>query len=166
MTNIWCTNFDLQIVQLNSIHLVKLGTQWCSCGVWQDCMFPCRHACAVFRKWKEVDLNYVFTNLVHDHYTFGNVKKMFRRNVFPVSLDGIQYDGATKPPLLVTGRQAGRPRKRRIRRRSEFLAAEDSPVVCSNCGRRGHNRRTCTAAPAQQQSELLVQASTNEEITL
>jgi hypothetical protein len=27
--------------------------------------------------------------LVHDHYTFGNVKKMFRRNVFPVSLDGI-----------------------------------------------------------------------------
>ena len=61
---------------------------------------------------------------------FGNVKNTFKRNVFPVSLDGIQFDGVTKPPLVST-RASGRPRTRRIR--SEFLAAEDLPVVCSNC---------------------------------
>ncbi len=101
-------------------------------------MFPCRHACAVNRKWKEVDLNYIFANLVHVNYTFQNVKNTFKRNVFPVSLDGIQYDGATKPPLAPK-RQSGRPKTKRIRRRSEFLLAEDSPVICSNYGSRGHN---------------------------
>jgi hypothetical protein len=34
-----------------STHIVKPAVQWCSCGAWQDCMFPCRHACAVYRKW-------------------------------------------------------------------------------------------------------------------
>ena len=92
-------------------HIVKLSNDlpWCSCGAWQDCMFPCRHGCAVYRKWKEVDFNYVLANLVDEKYTFGNVKNMLRKNVFPVSLDGIQYDGVTKPPL-VAKRQSGRPR--------------------------------------------------------
>ena len=136
-----------------SIHIVRPGVQWCSCGAWQDCMFPCRHACAVYRKWKEVDFNYVLTNLVDKNYTFANVKSTFKRNVFPVTLDGIKYDGVTKPPLVVA-RPSGRPRTRRIRRRSEFLAAEDSPVVCSNCGIRGHNRRTCTN-PARERTDLI-----------
>jgi hypothetical protein len=141
-------------MQQQSTHIVKPDAQWCSCGAWQDCMFPCRHACAVYRKWKEVDLNYVFANLVHVNYTFQNVKNTFKRNVFPVSLDGIQYDGATKPPLAPK-RQSGRPKTKRIRRRSEFLLAEDSPVICSNCGSRGHNRRTCTAPAQQAPTELL-----------
>ena len=111
-------------------------------------MFPCRHSFAVYRKWKEVDFNYVLTNLVDEKYTFVNVKNMLRKNVFPVSLDGIQYDGVTKPPL-VAKRQSGRPRTKRIRNRSEFIAPEDSPIVCSNCRTRGHNRRTCPA-PARQ----------------
>jgi len=142
-------------LQQQKTHIVKPAAQWCSCGVWQDCMFPCRHGCAVYRKWNEVDLNYVFANLVDANYTFGNVKNTFKRNVFPVSLDGIQYDGVTKPPL-VAKRQSGRPKTKRIRRRSEFLLAEDSPVICSNCGGRGHNRRTCTGAPpAPQLTNLL-----------
>ena len=141
-------------MQQQSIHVVKPGVQWCSCGAWQDCMFPCRHACAVYRKWKEVDLNYVFTNLVDKNYAFVNVKNTFKRNVFPVSLDGIKYDGVTKPPL-VASQQSGRPRTRRMRRRSEFLAAEDSPIVCSNCGCRGHNRRSCNAPAQQQTTDLL-----------
>ena len=141
-------------MQQHSTHIVKPAAQWCSCGAWQDCMFPCRHACAVYRKWNEVDLNYVFANLVNGYYTFRNVKNTFKRNVFPVSLDGIQYDGATKPPV-VAKRQSGRPKTKRIRRRSEFLLAEDSPVICSNCGSRGHNRRTCTAPARQPTMELL-----------
>ncbi|KAI2509389.1 plant mutator transposase zinc finger [Fragilaria crotonensis] len=138
-----------------SIHIVRPGVQWCSCGgAWQDCMFPCQHACAVYRKWKEVNFNYVLTNLVDKNYTFGNVKSTFKRNVFPVTLDGIKYDGVTKPPL-VAARPSGQPCwTRRIRQRSEFLAAEDSPVVCSNCGIRGLNRRTCTN-PAPERIDLI-----------
>jgi hypothetical protein len=109
-----------------------------------------------------VDLNYVFTNLVDKNYTFGNVKNTFKRNVFPVSFDGIKYNGVTKPSL-VTSRQSGQPRTKRIRRRSEFLAAEDSPIVCSNCGCRGHNRQSCNA-PAQQRTNLLTNLSLQKEL--
>ena len=128
--------------QQSSIHVVKPDLQWCSCGVWQDFMYPCRHGCAVYRKWKEKQFNYVLANLVHPYYKFEFVKQTFRNNVFPVSLDAIKYDGVTKPPM-VSKRQPGRPRTKRIRRRSEYLEPEDSPVTCSICGKRGHNRRTC-----------------------
>ena len=49
-------------MQQQSTRIVMPDVQCCSCGAWQDCMFPCSHACAVYRKLKGVDLNYVFTN--------------------------------------------------------------------------------------------------------
>jgi hypothetical protein len=39
--------------QPNTVYIVKPELQWCSCGIWQDVLYPCRHACAIFRKWKE-----------------------------------------------------------------------------------------------------------------
>jgi hypothetical protein len=104
-----------------------------------------------------VDLNYVFTNLVDKNYTFGKVKNIIKRNVFPVSLDGIKYNGVTKPPL-VTSRQSGQPMTKRIRRQSKSLAAENYPIICTNCGCRGHNRQSCNA-PAQQRTDLLTNLS-------
>ncbi len=38
-------------MQQQRTHIVKPAVQWCPCGAWQDCMFPCRHACAMYRKW-------------------------------------------------------------------------------------------------------------------
>ncbi|KAI2509095.1 hypothetical protein MHU86_5343 [Fragilaria crotonensis] len=35
--------------QHSSTHIVKPAHMWCSCGVWQDTLLPCRHACAVYR---------------------------------------------------------------------------------------------------------------------
>jgi hypothetical protein len=125
-----------------SIHIVKPDLQWCTCGRWQDYLYACRHACAVYRKWYEKDFEYVLQNLVHPYYTFEYVQKLYKSNIYPVCVDNINYDGTTKPPV-VRGRQPGRPRTKRIRRRSEFLAEDDSPVTCSECGRRGHNKRTC-----------------------
>jgi hypothetical protein len=87
-------------LQRQSSHIVKLVARWCSCGgVWQDTLLPCKHACAVFRKWKEADFNYILTNLVDAKYTYGFVKMMFKRNIYPVGLDTIAYDGETKPPV-------------------------------------------------------------------
>ena len=125
-----------------SIHIVKPELEWCSCGVWQDVLYPCRHACAVFRKWKEKEFTYILQHLVHPYYTFDSVQKMYKHNVYPACLDSVQYDRETKPPAS-HGRQPGRPRVKRIRRRSEFLDPEESPITCSDCGQRGHNKRTC-----------------------
>jgi len=34
---------------LQNLHIVvKPECRWCSCGTWQDCMIPCRHAMAVY----------------------------------------------------------------------------------------------------------------------
>jgi hypothetical protein len=126
----------------NRTVMVKPDSEWCSCGVWQDFLYPCRHACAVFRKWKEKEFSYVLGNLVHPFYTFEFVHNSFTKNVFPVCLETIEYDGETKEPKSPR-RQAGRPPKKRIRKRSKFIEAEESPVTCSICGKRGHNRRTC-----------------------
>jgi hypothetical protein len=142
-------------LQRQSSHIVKPALKWCSCGVWQDTLLPCRHACAVYRKWKEADFNYILMHLLDDYYTYGFVQNIFKRNIYPVSLDTLAYDGETTPPVA-SKRSSGRPRKKRIRRRSQYAAAEDSPVQCSNCGAPGHNRRTCSRpAPARQIPELL-----------
>ena len=154
-------------LQRQSSHIVKPAVKWCSCGVWQDTLLPCQHACAVYRKWKEADFNYILLNLIDGYYTYGFVQSTFKKNIYPVSLDTLAYDGKTTPPVS-SKRSSGRPRKKRIRRRSQYAAAEDSPILCSNCGAPGHNRRTCSRppAPARQIPELLPAVETNTELLL
>jgi len=133
-------NIGLPSLQWQSSHIVMPTFKCCSCGVWQDTLLPCWHAYAVYEKWKEADFNYTLMNLLDDNYTYGFivVQNIFKRNIYPVSLDMPAYDGETTPP--VSSKQSlGRPRKKRIRRQSQFVAAEDSPVQCSNCGAPGHN---------------------------
>jgi hypothetical protein len=92
----------------NRIVIVKPDSEWCSCGVWQDFLYPCQHVCAVFRIWKEKEFSYVLGNLVHPFYTFELVHNTFTKNVFLVCLETIEYDGKTKEPKSPR-RQAGRP---------------------------------------------------------
>ena len=47
------------------IHIVKPGQQWCSCGVWQEFLYPCHHGCTVYRKWEDKTLEHVLQNVVH-----------------------------------------------------------------------------------------------------
>ena len=54
-----------------TFHIVKPEMKWCSCGVWQDTLFPCHHACAVYRHKFGRDMNYVSFAIVHDYYKHG-----------------------------------------------------------------------------------------------
>jgi hypothetical protein len=130
-------------LQHSSNHIVKLALMWCSCGVWQDALLPCRQACAVHRKAKSADKNYILANLIDVYYTHGCVQATFKRNTYPVSLDTLAYDGETQP-TQGSVRSAGRPRTKRVRRRSVYAASEDLPISCSNCGQARHNKRTCS----------------------
>jgi hypothetical protein len=100
------------------------------------------HASAVFRKWYEKDFRYVLQNHVHRYYIFEYVQKMYAKNIFPVCVDNIHYDKASKPPIVHV-RQAGHPKENRIRHRSECIRPEDSKIKCGRCGHKGHNKRTC-----------------------
>ena len=133
-------------VMLSSTHTVNRELKTCTCGVWQDTLLPCAHACAVYRKATSADKNYILANLIDTYYTHGCVQTTFKKNIYPVSLNTVTYDGETKPPLR-NKRSSGRPRTKRIRRRSLYAESEESPIVRSNCGRAGHNKRTCCAPP-------------------
>jgi hypothetical protein len=97
----------------HSVHIVKPSLQWCTCGVWQDYLYPCCHACAVFRKWDKRDFRYVLQSHVHQYYTFECIQKMYKKNIFPLCVDNINYDKASKSPI-VRGQQAGHPPEKRI----------------------------------------------------
>jgi hypothetical protein len=60
-------------LQRQSSHIVKPAVKWCSSGVWQDTLLPCRHA-ALYWKWKEADFNYILVNFLDDYYMYGFVQ--------------------------------------------------------------------------------------------
>ena len=70
------------------------------------------------------------------------LKQTFKQHFYLVSTDSLKSDGPTLPPL-VKQRGAGCPKTKRIRHQSKYRLGEDSPIICSNCRHRGHNKRTC-----------------------
>jgi hypothetical protein len=127
----------------SATHSVKPALRECTCGAWQDLLYPCRHACAVYKHHYHKSMHDM-TKMVHPFYRYESVHKLYVDNVFPVCMDNLKHDGVTKPPL-VRGRQTGRPRTKRIRRRSEVVDSSASKVQCSLCRQHGHNKRTCTS---------------------
>ena len=115
-------------------HIVKTGEKWCSCGIWQEKLFPCtKHAIAVFHHEFGFDETYISINPVHPYYKHGYLKKIFKKNIYPaVCLDTLACDGgATKSPCSIL-QPAGRPKKHtRIGCRSSFASDSDSNKTCS-----------------------------------
>jgi hypothetical protein len=56
----------------------------------------------------------------------------------PVPIDTLPSNGLLPP---IARAQSGPPKKVRLRNANE-LQSEGSPIVCSLCGGRGHNKRT------------------------
>jgi hypothetical protein len=130
----------------SATHLLRAEERWCSCGLWQDSGIPCRHFLVCFRKWRDgIEFRSLLSdsNCIPAFYKYKALQRLYKPNMVPVVVDTIAYDGKTKPPPARVKRQAGRPKVKRYRRRSDFSGPSESPIVCSNCGERGHNRRTC-----------------------
>jgi Transposase, Mutator family len=126
------------------IHTLDINEKRCSCGVWQDYKVPCVDAMAYFRIMKNQSLHEILELHVCDYYKYESEKMLLMKNIKPVILDQLSKDGVTLPPKYSGKRQAGRPKEKRLRKRSKFADESKSPIVCSRCNRRGHNKRTCT----------------------
>ena len=103
--------------------------------MWQDSALRCRHFLAVLRKWKEIDYaNLLRQGQISTLFKYKSLHNLYTPNIVPVVVDTISYDGKTKPPIRAK-RQAGRPKVKRYRRRSELLDPSQSKlhvhyVVC------------------------------------
>jgi hypothetical protein len=135
----------------HATHLTRIVERWCTCGFWQDIGIPCRHFMACFRKLKDsMEFRSLLTEShdgIPDFYKYKALQLLYEPNIVPVVVDTIGYDGKTKPRPPRIKRQPGRPKVKRYRRRSELSDPSKSPIVCSKCRERGHNRRTCGMKP-------------------
>jgi hypothetical protein len=109
----------------------------CSCATWQQYRIPCRHLIATLLASNMADTSY---ELMGECYllsayqaSVGTLEVAEDRTLVP--------DPSIKPAPYV--RQAGRPKKRRIRSRGEAGAAVRKPYKCTRCGMTGHNKATC-----------------------
>jgi hypothetical protein len=79
--------------------------------LWNLAGLPVSVSTCVCSVQKEKEFSHVLGNVVHPFYTFEFVHNTFTKNVFPVCLETIEYDGETKEPKSPR-RQAGRPPKK------------------------------------------------------
>ena len=127
-------------------YTIDIGNKTCECGQWQDNGYPCIDAMTYFQVHQGETMANVFREHVDELYTYETEIEMLKANIVPVCMETIAHDGFTLPPLSTSKRATGRPKKKRLRKRSRYAYdPEQSRIVCSRCKLKGHNVRTCLA---------------------
>ncbi|KAM0871570.1 hypothetical protein ACQ4PT_039311 [Festuca glaucescens] len=125
---------------------MDLEAKTCSCRQWQITGLPCIHALFFITTLSGQAGN--IQQYVHDYYFVAKFKATYA-HALP-ALEGKQQwdivDPGFKlcPPILK--RAAGRPRKRRIRPRSEGAGLGPRRCKCTRCGGSGHFAKYCDNA--------------------
>ncbi|XP_028779040.1 uncharacterized protein LOC114735508 [Neltuma alba] len=125
---------------------VDLTAKTCSCYWWQLNGIPCRHAAACIYAKREDPHDYV------DKYlTLQSFVACYSPVIEPINGEALweKADGEPiEPPVY--HKRPGRPTKKRKKGLDEQQSAETEhekrqyrTFLCSNCGKQGHNRRTC-----------------------
>jgi zinc finger SWIM domain-containing protein 3 len=131
---------EFEVVDHGVQEVVNILERRCTCRVWQLDDFLCCHAIAAM--WKK--------NLSPTHY----VSPFFSKDAFVSTYAGSIYPSGMNidwpnpctdlnvqfvlPPEV--RRRVGRPKMRRLQSVGEHVG---KPIHCGNCGRTGHNKRTC-----------------------
>lgn len=121
---------------------VDTRTATCSCSTLKQHRIPCRHLVATLMASGMADTAY---ELMGECYTVA----AYRASVGTLEVPEdhlLVRDPSILPAVYV--RQAGRPKKRRIRSQGEVGGKARKPYCCTRCGAVGHNRATCRVAPA------------------
>ena len=135
-----------QVSTATIVNILRPDQKRCSCGKWQDFKIPCRHAIAYFCKEHLMSVESLGEIEVHWLYKYWSLHALYKKNISPVIVDHLRKDGQTLPPKVHV--PTGRPKKKRIRNRSEFGDPSESTIHCSICKQAGHNKRSCTLIAA------------------
>ncbi|CAM8878345.1 unnamed protein product [Rhodiola kirilowii] len=122
----------------------NLALRSCTCRIWDLTGIPCSHACAAIRHMRGNPIDYA-----HQSYRKSEFLKAYEPYISPIPgpSEWPRQEGEDVLPPWYK-RQAGRPRRRRIREPDEPInpnkKRKDGIVMtCSRCGKRGHNARRC-----------------------
>jgi len=125
-----------------SIYEVNLDEKSCTCGLFQEYKYPCKHACSVLHQLKNMSLKQLMdSDYVHDFYRKRSLQELWKTCVRPPGIQFLEADNETKPPVVVAG--TGRPPTKRIRKSYYKSDGNKRQKVCSICHQPGHDRRTC-----------------------
>ncbi|XP_050379448.1 uncharacterized protein LOC126796756 [Argentina anserina] len=124
---------------------VDLERKTCSCRKWNLCGIPCYHAIASICWMQRNPLYYV-----HSYYKRASYDRAYAHYICPMSSQDLwPKTGQTAIRPLKIRKQAGRPKKSRIKEQGEILKGAtklpryDVIVICRVCGGEGHNRTSC-----------------------
>jgi zinc finger SWIM domain-containing protein 3 len=161
-------------------HVVNAQAGVCTCGSWQDQLFPCSHGVAVINATNDVVPEYKqrgVETFVSSVYSSDRLANAYSQRLPIVAIDNITGDGETLPPES-RNRGGGRPRKRRFQSTGDWNGRGTRPPPqdtattrptkrqqqrCSQCQSPGHNRLTCSGqAPTQSWSTAETEGLTQE----
>ncbi|KAL9670953.1 hypothetical protein QQ045_008516 [Rhodiola kirilowii] len=131
----------------HTIHgsfVVNVLTRSCTCRIWDLTGISCCHTCAAIRQMRGNPADYV-----HQSYQKSEFMKAYDYHIQPIPgpTEWPQQEGVCVLPSLFR-RQAGRPRRRRIREVAELVNVHKKSksgiiITCGRCGSVGHNARRC-----------------------
>jgi hypothetical protein len=148
--------------EMNVHHRLNVKLKSCTCGVWQDTMIPCSDALAYYRFIEEHHLEHVLQKEIHKYHKYDFLHNIYSKTIVPVVIDTLVKDNKTLPPNFGNKKQAGRPKKARFRNRTKFANSEESPIICSLCHKRGHNKLTCIARQEKEKEKELLKQQQRE----
>jgi hypothetical protein len=119
---------------------VNITTRECSCNTWKQHKIPCRHILSAMTAASSTTSVFSLASACYTVASYqagiGTMEIAEDRALVP--------DQRVLPATFI--RQAGRPRKRRIRSRGETAGSRSArkPYKCGRCGKSdGHNKATC-----------------------
>lgn len=144
------TLFEVMRESSRTNAVVELSDRTCSCGFWGEFHYPCVHACAAILSLRKDPLDFI-----SEYYSTQKLHEVFKPFATPVDVAPVVSNGALPPDI---SKRRGRPKKIRIRNRSEYVN-DDSPYHCGGCGGLGHNKRTCKRRADQKKARPATQAA-------
>ena len=121
-------------------YFVNLKERTCTCGEFTEFQFPCIHAAVAIENARLWPLDFMDPS-----YTVNALRSVYQNLIRPVDISNLKSDKRTRPPII--WKKRGRPKLTRIRSRGNVDLADQ--VSCSQCGAKGHNKRTCLRRQAR-----------------
>ena len=131
--------WSFEVVDHDKTYAVDLQGWKCSCRAWQVERMPCKHACACIES-KSLSV-YDFAD---QYYRVEMYRETYKAILNPIPTFDMDAFVPEEEPVINAPDVRPQPGRRKTQRIPSQV--EVQVIKCRQCGRSGHNRRTCKEA--------------------